>query len=68
MWRICALRRLILGLKKERELLGFAKEWNIPTIVIFTNTQEKAGDAFVKEAQKVIKMKSGGLAVLSKPM
>ncbi len=39
---------------QERELLDFAKEWNIPTIVIFTNTQEKAGDAFVKEAQKVI--------------
>ncbi len=27
---------------------------NIPTIAIFTNTQEKAGDAFVKEAQKII--------------
>ncbi|BAW54804.1 GTP-binding protein [Helicobacter pylori] len=39
---------------EERELLGFAKKWNIPTIVIFTNTQEKAGDAFVKEAQKII--------------
>ncbi len=34
--------------------MSFAKEWNIPTIVIFTNTQEKAGDAFVKEAQKII--------------
>ncbi len=41
-------------MKRERELLSFAKEWNIPTIVIFTNTQEKAGDAFVKEAQKII--------------
>ncbi len=39
---------------REKALLSFAKEWNIPTIVIFTNTQEKAGDAFVKEAQKVI--------------
>ncbi|WP_101002944.1 YcjF family protein [Helicobacter pylori] len=38
----------------KRELLSFAKAWNIPTIVIFTNTQEKAGDAFVKEAQRVI--------------
>ncbi len=38
----------------KRELLSFAKKWNIPTIVIFTNTQEKAGDAFVKEAQKII--------------
>ncbi len=38
----------------KRELLSFAKEWNIPTIVIFTNTQEKAGDAFVQEAQRVI--------------
>ncbi len=34
--------------------MSFAKEWNIPTIVVFTNTQEKAGDAFVQEAQKVI--------------
>ncbi|GAA7560491.1 hypothetical protein HpBHB38_08340 [Helicobacter pylori] len=39
---------------REKALLSFAKEWNIPTIVIFTNTQEKAGDAFVKEAQKII--------------
>lgn len=40
--------------EREKALLSFAKEWNIPTIVVFTNTQEKAGDAFVKEAQKVI--------------
>lgn len=40
--------------EREKALLSFAKEWNIPTIVGFTNTQEKAGDAFVKEAQKVI--------------
>ncbi|GAA9972993.1 hypothetical protein VN0948_06150 [Helicobacter pylori] len=39
---------------REKALLSFAKEWNIPTIVIFTNTQEKAGDAFVQEAQRVI--------------
>ncbi|WQS05446.1 50S ribosome-binding GTPase [Helicobacter pylori] len=38
----------------ERELLSFAKKWNIPTIVIFTNTQAEAGDAFVQEAQKII--------------
>ncbi len=38
----------------KRELLSFAKKWNIPTIVVFTNTQEKAGDAFVKKAQKII--------------
>lgn len=38
----------------ERELLSLTKKWNIPTIVVFTNTQEKAGDAFVKEAQRVI--------------
>ncbi|UOS39177.1 hypothetical protein MPG61_04245 [Helicobacter pylori] len=38
----------------ERELLSLTKKWNIPTIVVFTNTQEKAGDAFVKEAQKII--------------
>ncbi len=40
--------------EREKELLNLTKEWNIPTIVIFTNTQEKVGDAFVKEAQKVI--------------
>ncbi|BCJ01378.1 GTP-binding protein [Helicobacter pylori] len=39
--------------EREKELLNLTKEWNIPTVV-FTNTQEKAGDAFVKEAQKVI--------------
>ncbi|GAA8442004.1 hypothetical protein HpNP56_07730 [Helicobacter pylori] len=44
---------------QERELLSFAKAWNIQTIVIFTNTQEKAGDAFVKEAQRVINEKWG---------
>ncbi|WRE24245.1 hypothetical protein KVC27_04000 [Helicobacter pylori] len=54
MWRICALKRLLVGFKRERELLSFAKKWNIPTIFVFTNTQEKAGDAFVKEAQRVI--------------
>ncbi len=40
--------------EREKELLNLTKEWNIPTIVIFTNTQEKAGDAFVQEAQRVI--------------
>ncbi|GAA8938198.1 GTP-binding protein [Helicobacter pylori] len=39
---------------EERELLSFAKNWNIPTIVVFTNTQEKAGDEFVQKAQKII--------------
>ncbi len=39
---------------QERELLSFAKDWNIPTIFVFTNTQEKAGDAFVKESQRII--------------
>ncbi|WRE31197.1 hypothetical protein KVD43_03695 [Helicobacter pylori] len=54
MWRICALKRLLLGFKRERELLSFAKNWNIPTIFVFTNTQEKAGDAFVKETKEII--------------
>ncbi len=40
--------------ERERDLLSFAKKWNIPTIVIFTNTQEKAGDAFVKETKEII--------------
>ncbi|GAA9220369.1 hypothetical protein Taiwan894_07250 [Helicobacter pylori] len=40
--------------EREKALLSFAKEWNILTIVVFTNTQEKAGDAFVQESQRVI--------------
>ncbi|BAW70338.1 GTP-binding protein [Helicobacter pylori] len=40
--------------EREKKLSNLTKKWNIPTIVIFTNTQEKAGDAFVKEAQKII--------------
>lgn len=52
MWRICALRRLLLGFK--RELLSFAKNWNIPTIVVFTHTQAEAGEAFVQETKGII--------------
>lgn len=54
MWRICALKRLLVGFKRERELLSFAKNWNVPTIVVFTNTQEKAGDGFVQETKEII--------------
>ncbi len=42
------------GRIQERELLSFAKNWNIPTIVVFTNTQEKAGEAFVQESKAII--------------
>ncbi|WP_305868265.1 YcjF family protein [Helicobacter pylori] len=52
MWRICALKRLLVGLK--RELLSFAKNWNIPTIVVFTHTQAEAGEAFVQETKEII--------------
>ncbi len=45
--------------EREKELLNLTKKWNIPTIVVFTNTQEKAGDAFVKEAQKIINEELG---------
>lgn len=38
----------------KRELLSFAKAWNIPTIFVFTNTQEEAGDAFVQKAKETI--------------
>ncbi len=41
-------------MKRERELLSFAKNWNIPTIVVFTNTQAEAGEAFVKESKAII--------------
>ncbi|RVZ88812.1 hypothetical protein EC598_03160 [Helicobacter pylori] len=54
MWRICALKRLLVGFKRERELLSFAKNWNIPTIFVFTHTQEKAGDAFVQKTKEII--------------
>ncbi|MCQ2877281.1 hypothetical protein JT218_00525 [Helicobacter pylori] len=57
MWRICALKRLLLGFK--RELLSFAKNWNIPTIVVFTHTQAEAGDAFVQKAKETIDEKWG---------
>ncbi|WRC43756.1 50S ribosome-binding GTPase [Helicobacter pylori] len=40
--------------EREKELLSLTKKWNIPTIVVFTNTQAEAGDAFVQEAQKII--------------
>ncbi|GAA6823104.1 hypothetical protein HpBT059_11740 [Helicobacter pylori] len=40
--------------EREKELLNLTKAWNIPTIFVFTNTQEKAGDAFVKESQRII--------------
>ncbi|MGL2868259.1 GTPase [Helicobacter pylori] len=39
---------------QERELLSFAKHWNIPTIVVFTNTQAEAGEAFVQESKGII--------------
>ncbi len=42
------------GRVEERELLSFAKDWNIPTIVVFTNTQAEAGDAFVQETKAII--------------
>lgn len=54
MWRICTLKRLLVGFKRERELLSFAKDWNIPTIVVFTHTQAEAGEAFVQETKGII--------------
>ncbi|WRB95287.1 hypothetical protein KVE28_03810 [Helicobacter pylori] len=39
--------------EREKELLDLTKKWNIPTIVVFTNTQAEAGDSFVKDFQKV---------------
>ncbi|GAA8915301.1 hypothetical protein HpEKA44_06570 [Helicobacter pylori] len=38
----------------EEELLSFAKDWNIPTIVVFTHTQAEAGEAFVQESKGII--------------
>lgn len=42
------------GRVQERELLSFAKDWNIPTIVVFTHTQAEAGEAFVQESKGII--------------
>ncbi|WP_121288425.1 GTPase [Helicobacter pylori] len=42
------------GRVEERELLSFAKDWNIPTIVVFTHTQAEAGDAFIQETKAII--------------
>ncbi|GAA7748989.1 hypothetical protein HpBT0154_08250 [Helicobacter pylori] len=47
------------GRIQERELLSFAKKWNIPTIFVFTNTQAEAGDTFVKETKEIIGEKWG---------
>ncbi|MFP5982473.1 YcjF family protein [Helicobacter pylori] len=38
----------------KRELLSFAKAWNIPTIFVFTHTQAEAGDAFVQKTKEII--------------
>ncbi|QQW80710.1 hypothetical protein [Helicobacter pylori] len=35
-------------------MLSFAKNWNIPTIFVFTRTQAEAGDAFVQETKEII--------------
>ncbi len=39
--------------KRERELLSFAKNWNIPTIVVFTNTAKRY-DTFVQRSKEII--------------
>ncbi len=53
--------------EREKDLLSLTKKCNIPTIVVFTNTQEKAGDEFVQKAQKIIN-EEWGFKGLSKPM
>ncbi len=42
----------------KRELLGFAKKWNIPTIVVFTNTAKRY-DTFVQKSKEIIGEKWG---------
>ncbi len=37
----------------KRELLSFAKDWNIPTIVVFTNTAKRY-DTFVQRSKEII--------------
>ncbi|RVZ84048.1 hypothetical protein [Helicobacter pylori] len=37
----------------NRELLSFAKNWNIPTIVVFTNTAKRY-DIFVQRSKEII--------------
>ncbi|GAA7239889.1 hypothetical protein Kyoto89A_08000 [Helicobacter pylori] len=45
--------------EREKELLNLTKKWNIPTIVVFTNTQAEAGDAFVQKSKEIIGEKWG---------
>ena len=40
------------------ELLKLTKSFDIPTIVVFTDTEFEAGDEFVSEAQKIINEKN----------
>ncbi|MUT41744.1 YcjF family protein [Helicobacter pylori] len=40
-------------MKRERELLSFTKDWNIPTIVVFTHTA-KGYDTFVQRSKEII--------------
>ncbi len=42
----------------KRELLGFDKKWNIPTIVVFTNTAKRY-DTFVQKSKEIIGEKWG---------
>lgn len=39
---------------REKDLIKITKEFGIPTIVIFTDTQFEKGDEFVKEAKRIL--------------
>ncbi len=44
--------------EREKELLNLTKEWNIPTIVVFTNTAKRC-DTFVQKSKEIIGEKWG---------
>lgn len=46
--------------EREIELVKLASEYNIPVIVVFTQTQYQSGDAFVEEAKNIFDSKGCG--------
>lgn len=39
---------------REKDLLDIISEYEIPTIIVFTNTQFESGDVFVENAKKIL--------------
>ncbi|GAA9981151.1 hypothetical protein VN0966_10980 [Helicobacter pylori] len=52
---------------REKALLSFAKEWNIPTVWYSPTPKKKPAMHLLKKLKR-LSMKNGALKVLSKPM